>query len=285
MSRDRSSTTAQGIALMRALESQKPEGERLCYDPYARAFIGPLLWQVAKLFSNPQSIERRGKGVFGFIAVREQCIDDFTKACLEEGIRQVVILGAGYDTRALRIEGMQSAMVFDVDQLATQQVKREKLASVVPSLPKNLVFVPVDFNTQSLEQRLRESGYDETQKTLFIWQGVIYYLTPQGVDNTLAFIAQHSAPGSALIFDYATNTYLNDTSHGEIKRMRIMQRFTGEGLSFGLEPGQVEEFLTQRGFGDVRNISAEDLRRQYFTGANAARNLTDGYAIATARVR
>lgn len=282
---DKSSTTAQGIALLRYLETNRPADERVFEDPYAELFVGPMMKLLAKLFSNPQAMERRGRGLVGFIAARERHIDEFTKARLAEGIRQVVILGAGYDARALRIPGMEEARVFEVDQPATQAIKRDRLESALGHLlPKNLTLVPVDFNKQSLGKQLGKAGYDPHQQTLFIWQGVVYYITPQAVDATLKFIAERSAPGSAVIFDYSPPAYLSDTTRGEIKRMRAMQNFTGERLAFGIPFDQIETFLTERGFTDIHNYTADDFKRLYFHGKNAERNISPGYAIVDARV-
>lgn len=284
--RDRqTSTTAEGIALLRYLETNRPEDERVVDDPYASLFVGGFMKLLAKFFSNPEAMERRGKGVVGFIAARERHIDEFAQACLREGIRQVVILGAGYDSRALRIEGMDQARVFEVDHPATQAVKQDKLERAIGALlPKYLSLVPVDFNKHSLGKQLGKAGYDPKQKTLFIWQGVVYYITAQAVDAVLKFIVSRSAPGSALIFDYSPPTYLADTSRGEIKRMKAMKPFTNENLAFGIEFDQIEEFLGERGFTSIHNTTADDLKRLYFHGKNAERNISPGYAIVDARV-
>jgi len=155
------------------------------------------------------------------------------------------------------------------------------LKRVIDPLPGHVTFIPVDFNTQSLAERLFTNGYDERGKTLFIWQGVIMYLTPEGVDSTLAFIANHSGSGSAVIFDYFYNETLRDM---KMKTARRITRVIGERLIFGLDEGQIEPFLTWRGFQDVRNADAEELSRLYLTGPNAGRVIGAGVAIASARV-
>ncbi len=158
------------------------------------------------------------------------------------------------------------------------------MKKVIDPLPAHVAFVPVDFDTQSLGDQLRAGGYSEQRKTLFIWQGVTYYLTQQGVDSTLNFIAGHSGPGSSVIFDYSDTAYLQDTSHGEVRRMRRAARVTGEKWVFGIPGGQIESFLLQRGFRDVCNLTPADLKRLYFTGSNAGREIASGYAIASANV-
>jgi methyltransferase (TIGR00027 family) len=134
----------------------------------------------------------------------------------------------------------------------------------------------------ALAERLQSSCYNERGKTLFIWQGVTVYLTAEGVDSTLASIAHHSGPGSAVIFDYFYNETLRDTSRPEVKMMRRAARVTGEEYLFGIDQGQIEPFLTQRGFRDIRNATPDDLKRLYFTGPNSRRVIPTGVAIASA---
>jgi methyltransferase (TIGR00027 family) len=282
MKQKQSSTTAEGMALVRAIEAQRPEGVRICYDPITRSLVNPISVFLSKLVIDSGIYERIGPpGTIAFITARERYIDDFLKACLSEGLDQVVILGAGFDTRAYRSPGIEKARVFEIDHPATQAVKLKRLKKVIDPLPDYVTFVPVDFNTQTLGERLLASGYNERGKTLFIWQGVTMYLTPEGVDSTLAFIANHSGLGSAVIFDYFYSETLRDM---KMKTARRITRVIGERLIFGIDEGQIEPFLAQRGFRDVRNADAEELKRLYFTGPNAGRVISTGAAIASARV-
>jgi methyltransferase (TIGR00027 family) len=222
--------------------------------------------------------------VIEFITARERYIDDFLHAALSEGLDQIVLLGAGFDTRAYRTPGIEKTRVFEVDHPATQAAKLERLQKILSPLPAHVTFVPVDFNTLALGERLFMSGYDERAQTLFIWQGVTMYLTQGGIDSTLGFIAQHAARGSAVIFDYFYNETLRDQSRREVRLMWRAAQVTGEAYLFGIDAGQIEPFLTRRGFRDVRNTTSEDLTRLYFTGPNAGRVVASGIAIASARV-
>ncbi|MBA3870607.1 MAG: SAM-dependent methyltransferase, partial [Anaerolineae bacterium] len=231
MKQEQSSRSAAGVSLLRAIESQKPETERICYDPYALPLVKVLMSSVALTLStwviNSGIYARMSQGAVEFVVARERYIDDTLKMCLNEGLDQVVILGAGFDTRAYRIAGIEKTHVFEVDHPATQAVKLEKLQHIIHPLPTRVTFVPVDFDTQSLEERLLDSGYNQQGKTLFIWQGVTYFLTQEGVDNTLAFIANRSGTGSSVIFDYFYNEALNDTRHGYGKAMRRAAKLSG----------------------------------------------------------
>jgi methyltransferase (TIGR00027 family) len=286
MRRNQTSLTAAGIATARAIESEKPEGERICYDPYARRFAPGWLYFITALFVKLGYAERRGPGVMGFLAARDRYIDDILQGFLEDGLQQLVILGAGFDSRAYRFDRLKDRVkVFEVDHPATQADKLARVQAIFGEIQKHVTYVPVDFNTQTLEQRLPESGYDANLKTLFIWQGVTMYLTAEGVDETLRFVVQHSAPGSAIVFDYIYRLVLDGVQkHGEVSNMRRYRFMTGEGLTFGIEEGTVESFLKERGFRQVRDMDANGLRQAYFTGKNTGRKIASGYEIVVAEV-
>ena len=281
MGQKQSSTTAEGMALVRAIEASRPEGKRICYDPLARSMINGIKFALSKLTIDSGLYGRFFPGALEFITARERYIDDFLNACLKEGLDQVVILIAGFDTRAYRTPVIGKTRVFEVDFPATQALKLKRLKKVIAPLPDNVNFVSIDFNNQTLDERLPASGYDEQGKTLFIWQGVTPYLAEEAVDSTLEFIAHHSGPGSAVIFDYFTHEAL----HGlEMKKLRPIMRVIGEKIIFGIDEGRIEQFMTQRGFRDVHNADAEELKRLYFTGQNAGRMVSKGVNIVSARV-
>lgn len=163
MKRNIASITAQGIAFIRALESRKPEGERICFDPYAEKFFGGVMRFFDNIYSllmswfGPEWVynrfEQKGPGVFGFIVARARFMDEYLKKCIEEEIEQLVILGAGYDSRAYRFEQLKNRIrIFEVDHPATQKMKKDVLTKVFGSLPNYVVYVPIDFNEQILEQ-------------------------------------------------------------------------------------------------------------------------------------
>jgi methyltransferase (TIGR00027 family) len=279
--------TAIGIAIVRAIESEKPEAERICFDPYARHFVNGFLFHFVRFFDRLGYSEKRGPGVMGFLTVRERHIDEYLKTCLANGVQQVVILGAGYDSRAYRFEEFKRGVkVFEVDHPATQQAKLKRLEKIFGVVPSYVMYVPIDFNTQTLEQRLRECGYDDRAKTLFIWQGVTQYLTPESVDSTLAFVANHTAPGSSIIFDYMYTSLLDGTvKHGEVSKMRRDRWMSNEVLAFGIPEGTITSFLEQRGFTQVHDADFRYLHDMYFVDVNAKRTVADGYAIVSAVVK
>jgi len=283
MKRKQASITAQGIAFARAFESSKPANERICYDPLARQLINPAFYWFCKLFAN--YAERKGPGVLAFLATRCRYIDDYLQTCLMDGIEQLVILGAGLDSRAYRIEGVnEQVQVFEVDHPATQVVKLAKLKKILGELPAHVTYVPIDFDVETLDKFFRYS-YQRQKKTLFIWEGVVYYLTAEAVDQTLRFVATNSGAGSSIIFDYVYTSALTATDkRSEVARMQRTQRYTGEGLIFGIEEGQIEVFLQTRGYTQIKNMTGNDLKKAYLTGVNQTRAIAPIYAIVHATV-
>ena len=285
MKRQQSSITAEGIAFARVMESRKPEGERVCYDPYARQFISLPLYALMRLFW--RYAQRRSPGVSDFLAVRARHIDEVLRSRVDDGIAQLVILGAGFDSRAYRFSQLKGRVkVFEVDHPATQAVKLARLKEIFGAVPDYITYVPIDFDTEMLADRLAVSGYTQNAKTLFIWEGVVMYLTAAAVDGTLAFVAQNSGAGSSIIFDYIYAEALDGTiKRNEVASMRRSQRFTGEGLAFGIPKGTIGQFLAQRGFDHIQDADADWLKRAYFTGVNQNRPLASAYAIVHAMVK
>jgi methyltransferase (TIGR00027 family) len=283
MKEKQSSITAQGIAAIRAIESSKPPEERICYDPLARRLVSPVFYLLAKLLAGYG--EWRAPGAMEFIIARARCFDDYLQAHLDDGIEQLVILGAGLDSKAYRFEQLiGDVKVFEVDHPATQREKRKKLERVFGELPGHVSFVPVDFNQETLE-KLYEFGYQKACKTLFIWEGVTYYLTAEGVDSTLRFVRENSGEASAIAFDYVYTSALTAAhKRGEVARMQRYGGLTGEPLTFGIQEGQLQDFLGRRGYVQIENVTGEDLKRAYFTGANRERPIAPIYAIAHATV-
>ena len=202
---------------------------------------------------------------------RARYFDDFVKKSVNEGLEQLVILGAGYDTRAYRIEGLEDVKVFEVDHPDTQHFKIKKIKEIFGSTSDNVVYVPVDFETQALNQDLFEE-YDSLKRTLFVMEGLIYYLSPKSVDQILSFIVGNSSNGSIILFDYFHQCVIDETCEvGKI--FRHYAEPVGETLKFGLKEETVEKFLIERGFSNIENVTSEDYKKAYFQGINENREI------------
>jgi methyltransferase (TIGR00027 family) len=281
MRRSQASGTAIGAAAVRAIESEKPANERICYDPFARRFIDTWVYLLMKLFA--WYGERHTRGGLTFIVCRCRYIDDYLQECLKSGVAQLVILGAGLDSRAYRNELHQGvARVFEVDHPATQASKIERVKKVFGKAPSHVTYVPVDFVDETLE-KLLTYGLDRSLKTLFIWEGVTPYLNIESVDTTLARVHANSAPGSAIVFDYQEMSGRQAIIRRDFL-YAVVSRLSGEKDVFGFEKGQIEDYLTEKGSSRIVDTNADQLTRLYCTGLNRNRKVGRIYSIIHAEV-
>jgi len=276
---DKASWTAELTALFRAVESLRPANTRLFQDPYAAAFLRPPLGLLLKSRVLTRCavwlmIDRRFPGASVTIASRIRYVDDCLTAAIEQGIEQLVILGAGYDARAHRFEALKDLQVFEVDHPNTQRLKKEKVRRHFGWLPAHVHYVPVDFESDALVPKLRQTGFNGDLKTFFIWEGVCKYLTEAAVGDLLTSVASLSARGSAIVFDYLFASMVGGLSGSPLaRRMLDYQAKKGEPFLFGLPEEPPEEFIRPKGFAMVRNMSAARIKQAYFQGARRARDL------------
>jgi len=286
MEEGKPSFTAEIGAAIRATETEKPENERLCYDPYAKGFLGPTNTFIG-MFPPLRKLalwylDRKHPFILDCIPARTRYIDDYVNERIDDGVQQLIILGAGYDSRAYRMENLKERVtVYEVDHPATQKRKIEKLKAMLDPLPSYVVYVSIDFNKERLDQRMFQCGYDEGKRSLFIWEGVTPHLTAEAVDETLHFAAGNSGPGSSIIFNYILKSMVDGTCQLEGAK-EIRKAFSrggildfsskgGDLLRFGIEEGAIETFLSKRGFHQVRDISGDFYQDAYFKGANRHR--------------
>jgi methyltransferase (TIGR00027 family) len=289
------SFSAEVMAFYRAAESAKPRVERLYYDPLAEGFVR-MPWRLltrSKLLAGMITwffTERWFPGGVEVVLARSRYVDDCLIGCLAEGTGQLVILGAGYDSRAYRFGALgRDVKVFEVDHPATQALKTRRLRRLIGSLPKHVSFVPVDFMTEEPTARLIESGYSTTVRTLFIWEGVSYYLSPESVDKVLAFVAGNSAKGSSMVFDYFVQMSADEADEAGISlrrldRMAQSAKRSGEPVIFRMRPESVGKFLSGHGLQLKANMTARDLKGLYFKGKNRRRPVSPHLAVVHATV-
>lgn len=272
------SRTAEHNALFRALESSLPNGRPLFEDPLAGAFLTWPLKGVALLGTAPGLrglvrwfIDSRWPGVRSSVVARTKLIDDEITASVDEQTAQLVILGAGYDSRAYRLPNLRDITIFEVDHTDTQHAKRRALRRALPSVARSVRYVASDFNQRQLESAMVAAGYQATVPTVFVMEGVTNYLTEAAVDDTLRWCAR-AAPGSRLIFTYVHLDVLTDPNKFVgTDRLFTTLAHVGERLTFGIDPTALPEFLGDRGLSLERDIGAAEYRELYFK--DDARNI------------
>lgn len=290
MKSGKASWTAELTAIFRATESLRPIQARLFYDKYAAKF---LRFSFRLILKNKLAaklvlwlmIDRRFPGATDTITSRIRFIDDCLEDCITEGVEQLVILGAGYDARAYRFNELKNKHVFEVDHPNTQKLKKNKILNIFGSLPHHIAYVPVDFEKDRLISKLTEAGYNKNLKTLFLWEGVCKYLTPNAVNELLTAVSGNSCKGSSIVFDYLFQSMIDRTSGSLLAdRMLNFQAKKGEPYLFGLPENNPEQLILGKGFSKVKNTTAENIKNMYFKTNSRGKKLHPFWGIIHATV-
>ena len=279
------SKTCLYVAAGRALGAREPDesirnpdylAERLL-GPEERAMVAdqPVVQALDQDFASVrESPEAMGSMVM--MIIRTRFIEDRLEHAIRDGVSQVVILGAGFDTRAYRlVELLKSTRVFEVDQPSTQEYKKRRIRETGIEVPANLTYVPIDFRHDKLGEVLAASGYDSRKKTFFIWEGVTMYLPEAAVEETLRWVAAQ-APGSAVIFDFVGVMVIKfmairdlsmfpEAARSAIERIRRLT--AGEPWIFGVPDIGEEEFLRKQGL-ELREalpLGGPETQKRYLT--------------------
>lgn len=265
------SRTAWGAARHRAVH-QLLDGGAVFKDPFAVPILGGV---ISESHADPLSREDDGhpgtRALRFFIAARSAYAEArLAEAVAKRGVSQLVVLGAGFDTFALRNPFGTRLRVFEVDHPATQAWKRERLAAIGIDLPDWLTFADVDFERESFAERLVVTGFDPAQRSFVFWLGVTMYLTREAVDATLAAVARWPG-GGEIVFDYA-EPFSADMSEGAwAAREALAQRVAaiGEPLIGLMEPSSLHSRLSALGYATVEDLSGFELAER-FLGAEFA---------------
>lgn len=279
-------------AATRVIELYYPEDQRLFDDPLAYKFL-PFGWRAfLRFFYLPglRSVvlalrERRMPGTLGAILCRTRYIDDVLKRSLEEGLDQVVILGAGFDTRAYRTSSMDGVQVFEVDLPGTRKLKQIRVEKVLGAVPENVTLIGMNFDRENLDEILSAGGFQKGKRTLFIWEGVTQYITAEAVKNTLEFVSAVSGVGSAIVFTYVRQGIIDGSDRPEWARSFLsFAQKVGSPLIFGLDQDELKGYLSNRGLKLIDDVGAADYQDLYLKPLNRELNVFDAERIAFAEV-
>jgi methyltransferase (TIGR00027 family) len=245
-----------------ALRNPDTMAERLIGWRYRlRVRVGPLRGLSLRV------MDRVLPGLFAFITARTKHFDALLRQEILGGVEQVVILGAGADSRAYRFaDELATVHVYEVDHPATAAWKRAQVNRLFGVLPERVTYVPVDFSSQTLDDGLDGAGVDRGVRTVFIWEGVVPYLSSDAVDTTFASIARFVA-GSSVVFDYLYQDALGESSpYPESgKYLRYLAKH-GEPLLSGLDPATLDTHLAGLGLKLTDNAGPDELRRRHLSG-------------------
>jgi methyltransferase (TIGR00027 family) len=269
----RPSSTAEAVTIARAAELRRPNGQRIVTDEFAPYFLSPVaraLVRSMRVVSRPLNAIERSELVatLTFALCRHRFIDVHLTAALGDGVEQVLILGAGYDSRAYRFaDKLHGRPVHEVDLAPLSRRK----AGVVASHPE--VFgdtvirrVEIDFRTESLAEKLLESGFSVGATTFVVWEGVSMYLDRAAVESTLATLHELCGAGSVLAMDFWR--VVPGPAPLDRARRVVTRSFAliGEPLTFAVAPDEVGKLLGSHGFTVIDMADSDELAARYSTG-------------------
>jgi len=261
------SGTAMATTFMRAMAATDPKIDIGGADYLAEIFLAE---DQKLLLKNPASRtwvmkNKVTPGAFEFMIARTAFFDRIVEQALITKTRQIVFIGAGYDSRPYRFEkSILDTSIYELDTNPTLQRKQLCLQQANIPQSKQISYVPVDFDSDNLSTKLQEAGFSRDKRTLFVWEGVTYYLSAEVVDNMLLVLKHNSLPGSSLCFDYAalSRKALEERNAKQL-REHLSSQHPDEPTKFGIAAGEIEPFLARHGFEVIEHLSADDMNKAY----------------------
>ena len=268
--------TAQGVAKQRLIETLAKSDKRIINDPYADRFV--IGAGLIKLMGHKFSVwlgEKLAPGFHEHLIARTRFIDDLIEKAASTGAQQYVILGAGYDLRAHRLDLPSSLRIFEVDQSEVQSRKLSKLPENLTS-SENVTYVAVDFTHQSLSEQLTASGFDVSKPTVFTLEGVSQYITKEAVSATIEELSTLIQTTTSTFFISYVDELLDKDPEAcfgkgypkavqRAETIKTLSAKVGEPwISFYTEE-EITSLLSRNGFSVEENVTSEDLNSLYFT--------------------
>jgi methyltransferase (TIGR00027 family) len=270
MKPNEASRTALIPARQRAAHQLLDHGS-IFYDPFAMKILGEDEKDVLQ-FANAHPLASIGRLL---TIARSRIAEDAVAEAVERGIQQIVILGAGLDTFALRNpHEARQIRIYEVDHPATQAWKRERMAEAQLAIPPWLIFVPVDFERDDLGEQLAGAGFQQNSPAFFTWLGVVPYLTKEAIGSTLDYMA--SIQESEVVFDYMEPPEAFSEEFAELvtERTKELEKID-ERWASRFEPAGIAAFLRSHGFSDLEDIDFQEIRSRF---GRAVQGLAQGRA-------
>ncbi len=270
MQEDNPSRTAQYMALFRAIETVRPSQKRLFNDPYAKIFLDNKLKLAVKISIIPilsrlilMLIQNKAPGALSSGIARTKYIDDLLEQTISDGVKQVIILGAGFDTRALRLNFLNNISIIEIDHPDTSNIKIKKLENRIGDLPSNVKYYQLDFEKQSLTDLANKYNLNLDIPTTIIWEGVTNYLNQEAVNKTFEFIQKFSDI-TYIIFTYIDKLVLEKPQafKGTEQLFKNLKK-SEEPYTFGIQPDKLSEYLNKFDLTLIENQSANEYRNKY----------------------
>jgi len=210
------------------------------------------------------------QGIYEYTIARTKYIDAVFKEVLAKGFDQILIFGAGFDTRVLRFQAETgNTKIYELDVSITQRSKLDQYVKRGLRIPTNVKFVSIDFDKESLSEKLEEAGLVRGGRSLFVLEGLVMYLQAESVDETFKVIERIAGEGSEVVFDYVRGPVLRQEGlyYGEREIVKSVAK-AGERWNFGIEDEGLEIFLKSYGLILNERKYAQDLEQMYFTNTS-----------------
>jgi len=270
------SKTALFAALRRAIAYQEFNNGKFGPDSFAQYFLPPhfrFFLRFKKIRANTQKkLNRFVPGGNEYMIARTAYFDKLFINALNQRIPQIVLLGAGYDSRPYRFErSNHGTKIFELDIASTQSRKQRCIKKAGIDIPKFVTYVPLNFNVESVKSALEKAGYHVDQKTLFIWEGVSYYLEMESVDKTLEFVSRTSHNENSIAFDYIipiSKENIDDYCGAKEFAQTMKDHHSSEAIMFSIDEGDIESFLAKRGLKIVDHLENENIERTFLLKEN-----------------
>jgi methyltransferase (TIGR00027 family) len=274
------SRTALGAAGHRAAHQVLERG-RIFTDPLALRILG----EDAERALADAAEDPRRRGLRLFLAVRSRFAEDSARHAISEGVQQIVVLGAGLDTFAYRLELSEGFRIFEVDPPATQAEKRRCLAAADIPAPAHLTFAPCDFERAELGEALGSAGFDPGRRSFFLWLGVVPYLTESEVFATLEFIAKLPS-GAEVVFDYSNpiETVGDPEAREAFKALAERVAALGETLQTFFVTPDLHEKLRALGFTKIDDLGPHEIVARFSPDTTAPPRASGGHVVRAANV-
>jgi methyltransferase (TIGR00027 family) len=241
-------------------------------DPYALQMTSPAWRAVVRHRLLNWLIVRRLltvlRPVHGQVLGRARYCEDALEVALGDGVGQYVMVGAGFDSFALRRRDLSGRVtIYELDHPDTQALKRKRLVPLDGKLSLTAVFVPVDLQREAVGVAVRRSSFRPEERAFFSWLGTTHYLLPEVVLATLRSIASIASEGSELVFDYGVDPeLLDDDGRRELDALKRFVERRGEPIASSFRPERLFESARTMGFEVVEDVSHHELMRRYFAG-------------------
>ncbi len=285
------SKTAHGVAKLRCFEMYYPPEQRLFEDLYSIKFLSAFNRMQVKTMRWPwvRNLylwlwDILVPGIAGGVLCRTRYIDDILQRCLDDGIKTIINLGAGLDTRGFRLPASSHVTYYEVDQVEVTEFKRKRIKEWCECIPDHFRLVAVNFQKESLEDRLRTEGFDGEEKALFIMEGLTQYIAPEAFHNLMRFVSQ-AADDSSVVFTYLMQDFLDGSKdYGKISRITGLSKRFGIDLNNGQSPETLHKVLAPYSLELIEDVGAEYYQRTFLKKLNRNLNIFDIERTAFARV-